>query len=263
MADIFISYSQKDPEPTKALAADLEARGYTTWWDTSLLPGERFPDKIRQELEAAKVVIVIWSENSVKSTWVQAEAQIAHTQNKLITVCVPGFDVSKVPLPYNVVNIEPVTNRGKLYATLETRGVKVHNFRSGEDAEVLYRRGIEYYYGMDMWADCNSGDEVTQDYDQAARLFRKAADMGHVGAICNLGLMYRSGQGVAQDHVEAVRLYRKAADVGSAAAAYYLAISYKNGEGVEKSREEARRWYRRAADLGNPKAAEALKRLDG
>jgi hypothetical protein len=48
MADVFISYSQKDPEPTKALAADLEALGYTTWWDTSLLPGECFPDKIRQ-----------------------------------------------------------------------------------------------------------------------------------------------------------------------------------------------------------------------
>ena len=33
MADIFISYSQKDRDVATALAAALEARGYTVWWD--------------------------------------------------------------------------------------------------------------------------------------------------------------------------------------------------------------------------------------
>jgi hypothetical protein len=143
MADVFISYSRKDPEPTKALAADLEARGYTTWWDTSLLPGERFPDKIRQELEAAKVVIVIWSENSVKSTWVQAEAHFAQSENKLITVCVPGFDVRKVPLPYNVVNIEEVTNREKIYAALVQFNVKAKALTSAPSPTTFsYSRAV-------------------------------------------------------------------------------------------------------------------------
>ncbi len=40
MADIFISYSNNYAQLTIGLARDLEAEGYTTWWDTaSELPG--------------------------------------------------------------------------------------------------------------------------------------------------------------------------------------------------------------------------------
>jgi TIR domain len=57
MADIFISYSKKHAQLTEDLARDLEAEGYTTWWDTSLLPGDMFfPQTIRTEIEAAKPV---------------------------------------------------------------------------------------------------------------------------------------------------------------------------------------------------------------
>jgi hypothetical protein len=69
MADIFISYSKERPTPTKALAADLEARGYTTWWDTSLLPGDKYGKLIEHEIDQAKVVIVIWTAESVSSDW--------------------------------------------------------------------------------------------------------------------------------------------------------------------------------------------------
>ncbi len=67
MADIFISYSKKHAQLTEELARDLEAEGYTTWWDTSLLPGQEFPDEIQRQLHAAKAVIVIWTESSVES----------------------------------------------------------------------------------------------------------------------------------------------------------------------------------------------------
>ena len=42
MADIFISYSKKHAALTGELARDLEAEGYTTWWDTNLLPDDGF-----------------------------------------------------------------------------------------------------------------------------------------------------------------------------------------------------------------------------
>jgi hypothetical protein len=42
MADIFISYSKKHSQLTEDLARDLEAEGYTTWWDASLLPDDVF-----------------------------------------------------------------------------------------------------------------------------------------------------------------------------------------------------------------------------
>jgi hypothetical protein len=37
MADIFISYSKADRPLALKLAAMLEAEGWKTWWDTSLI----------------------------------------------------------------------------------------------------------------------------------------------------------------------------------------------------------------------------------
>lgn len=124
MADVFISYSKQDPEPTAALAKDLEAQGWSTWWDTSLLPGDEFPEVIKHQIEIAKAVIVIWTTNSVKSQWVRAEAMLGHSQGKLITLFAAGLDVTKIPLPFTTLHREPVANREKIYATLQHRGVR-------------------------------------------------------------------------------------------------------------------------------------------
>ena len=108
MADVFISYSKQAPQPTRDLARDLEERGFTVWWDTELLAGDEFHDKIKEEITAAKIVIVIWSPASIKSSWVQAEASLASGQNKLLTVCTPDIDVREVPLPFNMLYTEKI-----------------------------------------------------------------------------------------------------------------------------------------------------------
>ena len=59
-------------------------------------------------------------------------------------------------------------------------------------------------------------ERPVQDYAEAAKLFRKAADQGNAGGQYCLGLMYANGQGVPQDYAEAVALYLKAADQGDA-----------------------------------------------
>ena len=56
---------------------------------------------------------------------------------------------------------------------------------------------------------------MPQDYTQAAKWYRKAADQGNADAQPNLGLMYEKGQGVPQDYAQAVSWYRKAADQGT------------------------------------------------
>jgi hypothetical protein len=60
------------------------------------------------------------------------------------------------------------------------------------------------------------GQGVAQDYAEAARLYRLAAEQGHVAAQFNLGSMFENGEGVAQDRGEAIRLYRLAAAQGDA-----------------------------------------------
>ena len=59
---------------------------------------------------------------------------------------------------------------------------------------------------------------MPQDYREAVKWFRKAAEQGHAGAQANLGFMYDRGWGVPEDDREAVKWFRKAAEQGHAGA---------------------------------------------
>jgi TPR repeat protein len=95
-----------------------------------------------------------------------------------------------------------------------------------------------------------NGTGVDQDYTEAARLFRLAADQGHANSLMKLALCYIRGTGVDQNHPEAVRLYRLAADQGYASAQTFLATSYATGMGVDQDYAEAVRVYRLAVNQG-------------
>ena len=62
--------------------------------------------------------------------------------------------------------------------------------------------------------------------------------------------MYRNGEGVPQDYAEAVKWYRLAAEQGDADAQYNLGLMYDNGNGVPQDYKEAVKWYRLAAEQG-------------
>ena len=73
---------------------------------------------------------------------------------------------------------------------------------------------------------------VPQDYKEAVKWYRLAAEQGDATAQYNLGIMYDNGQGVPQDYKEAIKWYRLAAEQGNAKAQYNLGAMYDNGEGV-------------------------------
>ena len=102
------------------------------------------------------------------------------------------------------------------------------------------------------------GEGVAQDYSEAVRWLRKAADHGNdypqnvLGSVAQnfLGNMYREGQGVPQDYAEAVRWYRKPAELRHVGALFHLGVMYDKGYGVPQDYAEAARLYREAADQG-------------
>ena len=96
MAQIFISYKNSEREEVRKIAAGLEAEGFSVWWDFSLRAGQDYSQVIDNEIAAAKVVVTIWSRESIKSRWVSAEAE--RGWDKLFPVLLD--DVSP-PLPYN------------------------------------------------------------------------------------------------------------------------------------------------------------------
>ena len=80
-------------------------------------------------------------------------------------------------------------------------------------------------------------------------LFRSVQGLSY--AQNNLGLIYHNGQGVAQDYKEAVKWYRLAANQGDAESQTKLGIMYSQGLGVTQDYKKAFSWYQKAAEQGN------------
>jgi hypothetical protein len=51
---------QRDRDRAQMVASLLEAEGYSVWWDSALLSGDKFRKVIMAELGKARAVIVIW-----------------------------------------------------------------------------------------------------------------------------------------------------------------------------------------------------------
>lgn len=93
MTDIFISYGRRDRDRVKVLASELTARGYNVWWDPHLKTGAAYRAEIGKQLEAAKAVIVVWSEDSVGSRFVCDEADVGAQRDTLFPVLIDMVDI--------------------------------------------------------------------------------------------------------------------------------------------------------------------------
>jgi TPR repeat protein len=129
---------------------------------------------------------------------------------------------------------------------------------------------------------------------KAAKIYRRAVELGNVDAMIFLGEFYERGSGVKLDKKKAERLYRAAADRGDADAQNKIAwllhsedkfeeafrywalaadqgftagehnfgTCYKAGKGTEVDLDKARYWFERAAAKGYQHAINALATLD-
>jgi hypothetical protein len=129
---------------------------------------------------------------------------------------------------------------------------------------------------------------------KAAKIYRRAVELGDVEAMGYLGDMYETGSGVKLDKKKAMQLCRMAADRGDAfgqsklgfllasqekfeEAFRYFALAanqgytnaesnlgcfYRDGDGTEVDLGKARYWFERAAAKGHETATMCLARLD-
>src|SRR5262245_14174669 len=118
MADVFVSYAKPDRPLALKLAAMLEAEGWTTWWDTTLIPGDDFRNEMMTQLGRARAVIVIWTDTSIKSDWVRPEAGRAQAERKLIPVKLPNLTYKDLPPPFDVLHTENVGEEDKIKAAV-------------------------------------------------------------------------------------------------------------------------------------------------
>ena len=103
------------------------------------------------------------------------------------------------------------------------------------------------------------GQDEKKTESNAARIFEETlvqAKDRDVSTMGLLGFMYANGEGVIQDFREASKWYRKAAELGDTRAMGLLGIKYKNGDGVIQDDVEAYAWSNVAAANGGKEAAE-------
>ena len=90
MARVFLSYAREDCDAAKSLADAVGRAGHEVWWDQHIQGGSRFSRAIDQALKDAEAVIVLWSERSVESAWVQDEAGEGRDSGRLVPVVLDG-----------------------------------------------------------------------------------------------------------------------------------------------------------------------------
>jgi len=129
--------------------------------------------------------------------------------------------------------------------------------KSDKKAAKIYRRAVELgdvqamrHLGFSY--ECGSG--VKLDRKKAMQLCRMAADRGDAVAQCNLGILLYS----EEKFEEMFRYYALAADQGYTDGEICLGICYRDGDGTEVDLGKARYWFERAAAKGEENAIEAL-----
>lgn len=87
MADIFISYASEDRDKIIPIVKALEEQGWSIWWDWTSIPvGKTGRQFIKEGLDKARCVLVLWSEKSIDSEWVIEEADHGKTKRMLVPV---------------------------------------------------------------------------------------------------------------------------------------------------------------------------------
>jgi hypothetical protein len=112
--------------------------------------------------------------------------------------------------------------------------------RAEDAAEEAFSRGERYFDGVG----------VSQDYEEAARWYLVAADLGHGIAQYGIATLYERGLGVPEDFEKAAFWYQKAAASESSAspkAQAALGMAYQMGMGVSRDLALAAQWFEKAA----------------
>jgi hypothetical protein len=106
----------------------------------------------------------------------------------------------------------------------------------------------QYYYGRLL----RYGWGVPQDLEGAVRFYQLSADQGNPFGQNNLGVMYENGLGVTRDLARAAEYYKQAADQSDHVGQNNYGRMLKLGHGVRKNLGEAARYFKLSADQNNP-----------
>jgi uncharacterized protein len=107
VADIFLSYARIDRAKVEPIVTMLSKKGWSVFWDPTIVPGDRWDSLIERELKLAKCVVVVWSTKSVQSHWVKDEAAYGRDLSHLVPIKIDGC---VAPLGFRQIQVGDFTS---------------------------------------------------------------------------------------------------------------------------------------------------------
>lgn len=149
MTDIFISYAREDRGRVEPLVNLLQSQGFEVWWDRELLVGGTYEKDIDDAIRSAKCVIVIWSQKSVESEWVQAEAGDGLDRGILVPVLI---DKVRIPLAYRRKQAATLFGFPRKRDVSELNRMMVACARLCEDGRRITKLRVPFHQRLQMYA---------------------------------------------------------------------------------------------------------------
>ncbi|HEV8408002.1 MAG TPA: toll/interleukin-1 receptor domain-containing protein, partial [Sphingomicrobium sp.] len=89
-SDVFISYKAEERKRLVPLVEAFQAEGFSVWWDQHIGGGTNWREEIESHLDAARVVIVVWSKRSIspEGRFVRDEAAQAQETGRYLPITV-------------------------------------------------------------------------------------------------------------------------------------------------------------------------------
>lgn len=106
LGKIFLSHSSLDKTFVRRLSTRLKKEGYEVWLDEKeLLPGDKLSTKLADAIELSKIILIVISENSRNSKWLQFELELATRKMVEEGLRLIPILIGNVEIPHQLKNI--------------------------------------------------------------------------------------------------------------------------------------------------------------
>jgi len=259
---LFIIYAREDHLALLELKAHLrplEKRGdLTVWYDGEILPGEKWDDSIKAELETADIVLLFISKSFFNSEYIEKEelkkAFDRHRKSKatvvpvIIKPCL--WDVHD-----EIASLQVLPKDGKAVSSWGdsdeawmdvARGVqKIVEVKVAAYEEFLAKEDVKQALVFYKEYKVQEAYRILSKHEGNPRLM--TADAYYILAEM---LFYGEG-GAKQNYAEAFGHYLKAAQRKYKPACIQIGTMFQNGYGTHKNFYEAEQWYLKAEKGGD------------
>ena len=121
MADVFISFSNKDAVRVAHIHDRLIERGFDVWWMHNLLPGDSPIKTVSRELADAKKVVLAWSRHAEQSPYVEGEIMHAFGARKLLPVRIEKWSWPALLSSVQYVDMTSTDDEAEAWRQIEAR----------------------------------------------------------------------------------------------------------------------------------------------